>query len=150
MLFHGHVLLGILAFLFTKNLFSGGNQLIFFCLVLLGALLPDIDEPNSRINKWSGIIGKIIGKLFKHRGFLHSILFFIILFLIIKYYFSAYYAYAIVIGYSAHVVGDGISLMGLNPFYPFKFKVKGPMRVGGKVEMVLTILFYFLIIKQLF
>jgi len=138
MLFLGHLLLGILAYLIGNQFFSGGNEFIFFGLVLLGSLLPDIDEENSKISKWFWIIGKIVGKIFSHRGFIHSIFFFLILGFLIAHFFGDYYAYAILLGYTAHLVGDAISVQGVKIFHPFQFKIRGPMRVGSTMEVFLT------------
>ena len=81
MLFVGHLTLGVLAFLLAQP-YLIGNQVLLFLTVLLGSLLPDIDEENSRICKWSGPIGKLVAKTFPHRGFIHSLLFFAILYLL--------------------------------------------------------------------
>ncbi|MBU0457718.1 MAG: metal-dependent hydrolase [Nanoarchaeota archaeon] len=148
-LFHTHILLGIIVFLFTKDFFSGGNQIIFFLMVLLGSILPDIDESKSKINQWSGIIGKIIAFFAQHRGFYHSLLFFVITFMSVSYLWSNYYAWGLLLGYLAHMFGDGITLMGVQIFYPFsKFKIKGPVKVGGMVESVILIFLVILIVKK--
>jgi len=138
MLFYGHILLGLLVFLISRNYFSGGNEIIFFLLVMLGSLLPDIDEENSKISKWFGIIGKIVSKIFSHRGFLHSIFFFLILGMLMTHFFGKYYAYGLMLGYLAHLLGDAISLQGVKVFHPLQFKVRGPMKVGGVMEVFLT------------
>ena len=149
MLFMGHVLIGLTYYLLFFEYFTPPNQIVFFLLVLLGSLLPDIDEENSKINKWSGIFGKIIGRTFPHRGFLHSIFFFTILFFIIKYFFLEVYGHALLIGYFAHLTGDGISLSGVRIFYPFKYKIRGPLRVGSKVETFITVVLFLLVLKLL-
>jgi inner membrane protein len=150
MLFHGHLLLGLIIFLVSRNFISGGNELIFFLLVLLGALLPDIDEPDSTINKWFGFIGIITGKIFSHRGFLHSLFFFILVALLIKFVSSNYYAYAILLGYISHIIGDGLSRQGVRVFWPFNFKLKGPLKVGSWLEFFITLAMFLLVIKVIF
>jgi inner membrane protein len=108
--------------------------------VLLGSILPDLDERNSKINQWSGFIGKIIVFFFKHRGLLHSLLFHVGLFVLVSYTFNTYYAAALFIGYIAHLIGDGITPMGVQVLYPFsKFKLRGPFRVGGFVEKIIMV-----------
>ncbi len=149
MLFQGHLLLGLVYYLLFFDNFSPNNQFLFFFFVLLGSLLPDIDEENSKINQWSGFIGKIVGRIFPHRGFLHSIFFFTILFFVLKHFLGATYGYGLLLGYLAHLTGDCISLAGVRIFYPFRFKIKGPLRVGSKFETVLTILLFLLVIKLL-
>jgi inner membrane protein len=148
MLFRNHILLGIVFFLLLKDYINGG--LVFFILVLLGSILPDIDERNSKINQWSGFIGKIIATFSKHRGFFHSFLFIGILIFIVWNYFGLNYGLALGIGFLAHVVGDGITPMGVQMFYPFsKFKVRGPIRVGGWMEGIIFLFLVLLIVKEL-
>ena len=119
MLFHTHILIGIVLFLLTKDLFQGGNQVIFFFFVLLGSILPDIDSRNSKMNRWSGIIGIIIVFFAKHRGIFHSLVFHLLLFFLMKPLIGTYYASALLIGYSAHLLGDGFTRGGIVLFYPF-------------------------------
>lgn len=148
-LFYTHILLGIVVFLLTKDFFQAGNNLIFFLMVMLGSILPDIDEKHSKMNRWSGFIGNIAVFLTKHRGFFHSLLFFIILFLAISYYWQNFYAEGLLLGYFAHLMGDGVTKMGVQIFYPFsRFKFKGPVRVGGMFEFVIMALLIIFIAKQ--
>jgi len=148
-MFHTHVLIGIVVFMIFKDFFSGGNEIIFFIMVLLGSVLPDIDERRSRINRWSGIFGIIIAFFAKHRGFFHSLLFYIILLIVISIYWSNYYAWGLFLGYFAHLLGDGITRMGVPIFYPLsKFKIKGPIKVGGLTEAIILIGLAIYIIKQ--
>ncbi len=149
MLFQSHVLLGVIFFLLVRNWFSGGNEIVFFLLVLLGSVLPDIDSSKSRVNKWSGIFGVIVGFAFRHRGIFHSLLFHLLLFFIVRSFFGVYYASGLFLGYLAHLVGDGISKGGVKVFYPFSsYKVRGFMKVGGFVEGLLFVVMFLLILWQ--
>jgi inner membrane protein len=151
MLFPTHILLGIVFFLLLKDFFSGGNEVIFFLLVLLGSVLPDIDEKNSKVNRWFGFLGLFIAFFAKHRGFFHSLLFHGILFLIISYFFNTYYAFALFLGYLAHLVGDSVTPMGVQLFYPFlKFKFRGPIKTGGFYESIVLVLLVVVILKEFF
>lgn len=151
MLFHTHILLGIVLFLLTKDFFSGGNVIAFFLLVLLGSVLPDIDERSSKICRWSGILGGFVAFFSKHRGFFHSIVFHLILFVVMAYFFNRYYAAGLLVGYFAHLLGDIITPAGLAIFYPFsKFKIRGPVRCGGFWEGVIMVMLVVLVISKLF
>ena len=151
MLFHTHILLGITFFLLLEDLFSGGNEIIFFLLVLLGSILPDLDSARSRINRWSGIIGIIIAFFFRHRGIMHSLFLHLLLFFTITLTFDVYYASGLFLGYLAHVVGDGATRGGLMVFYPFsKYKIKGPIRVGSFSENLILVLLVGIIIWKYF
>ena len=151
MLFHTHILLGVVLFLLIKDLFVGGNQVLFFFLVLLGSILPDIDSKDSKINRWSGVIGTVVAFFFKHRGLFHSLILHVILFFVVSYFFGTYYASGLMIGYFAHLLGDGFTRGGIAVFYPFsKFKVRGPVRVGGFFEGLIMVALFFLIVWQFF
>ena len=150
-MFHTHVLIGIVVFLTFKDFFSGGNEIIFFSMVLLGSVLPDIDERRSRINRWSGLIGIIVAFFAKHRGFFHSLLLYVILLLVVSFYWSKYYAWGLFLGYVAHLLGDGITRMGVPVFYPLsRFRVKGPIKVGGFTEGLIMVGLAIYIVKQFF
>lgn len=141
MLFHTHILLGIVFFLLLKNFFHVGNSWILFLLVLLGSILPDIDERKSKMNRWSGIIGEIVSFFAKHRGIFHSLLFVGVLFLLIWNIWGLHYGIALFIGYIAHLFGDALTPMGIKPFYPFsKYSIRGPIRTGGMWETVILVL----------
>ncbi len=147
-LFYTHLLLGITAFLLLKDYFPGGNETIFFLLVLLGSILPDIDEADSKINRWSGLAGGIIAFFSRHRGFFHSLLFFALSALLIRYFWSGSYAAGLFMGFMAHLAGDAITKMGVAAFYPIsEFKIKGPVKVGGIMEMILVLFLAGIIIK---
>lgn len=148
-LFYTHILLAGAVFLLIKDLLMGGNWLIFLLMMLGGSILPDIDVSSSKINQWSGFLGKVIAFFTTHRGIFHSPLLFIIFFIILSYFWSTYYAWGLIAGYLTHMFGDGITRMGVQPFYPFKFKVRGPVTVGGLNEGIIAILLIILIIGLL-
>lgn len=150
MLFFTHLLLGIIAFLFTKDFVHGGNIWIFFGLVVIGSLIPDIDAEESKVNRWSGFIGDIIGFFTSHRGFFHAVYIYLGLALVLSYFFGAYYGAGLLIGYLAHFIGDAITPMGVRPLYPFfKSKISGPIKTGGVLEIVVSILLLGLLVWKL-
>lgn len=149
MLFKNHILLGIVFFLSLKDFFPGGNQIVFLSLILLGSIFPDIDEGRSRMNQWSGLLGRIVAFFFKHRGLFHSLLLATVLSALLAYYWDSYYALGLFIGYIAHLAGDAVTLAGIMPLYPFsEYKIKGPMKVGGWWEKIIYFILIVLIIKE--
>lgn len=95
--------------------------------VILGSLLPDIDEPESYIGKRLIPIAEIIGKLFGHRGASHYLIvplcFFIIALLISGK--TALFLTGLSFGYLFHILGDLMTLGGIKGlFYPFGQKHK--------------------------
>jgi inner membrane protein len=150
MLFHTHLMIGVVAFLLLKDYFTGGNEIVFLTLVLLGSIFPDIDDGKSKMKKASGIIGSIISYLFKHRGIFHSVIFALGIFVLVIIFWNSYYAFAVLIGYCSHLLGDFITPMGIRLFYPFSnFKIRGPIRVGGIGEWVILFGMGLLVLKEL-
>jgi len=148
MLFHTHVLLGLLAFLFIHN-YLPGNEYVILLLILVGSILPDIDEHKSKAAQLSGILGNIVSFFAKHRGIFHSFLFPFLVCGILAYFWSYPYALAFFIGYLAHLIGDSLTPMGIPVFYPFSnWKLRGPFKVGSWMEWVLLALLTILILKE--
>src|SRR3989344_8224130 len=151
MLFYTHLLFGVAFFLVVREFAPEISTPIFLVFILFGSILPDIDEPKSRISRWSGIFGKIIGLLSKHRGFFHSLLFIALLYLVLNYFFGHYYGLAVVLGFLAHIIGDGLTPMGINLFYPFvEGRIQGPIRTGSWQEKVLMGLLLTFILYMVF
>ena len=150
MLFKTHILLGMAFFLITKNYFSGGNQAIFFLLVLFASIFPDIDEPHSKVNQWSGPLGEIVIFLCEHRTLFHAVILHVAIYVVIGYFVSLYYAKAWLLGYVAHIIGDGITPMGVQLCYPFSdVRIRGPVRVGGIIEWILFAVLFVLVLRVL-
>jgi inner membrane protein len=150
MLYNTHIMLGVAFFLLVKDHFPIGNNIVFFLLLMLGSVLPDIDSPTSKVNRWSGIIGRVLVKVFSHRGFFHSLLFFGILYLTISHFWSPYYALGMFLGNIAHIIGDGITPAGVKIFYPLSnYKIRGPIRTGGIFEWFIFMGLVVLVIKDL-
>lgn len=148
MLFPTHILLGITFFLVLADTIGSSAFILFF--VLLGSILPDIDSKGSIINRWSGIVGSFAVFVSKHRGLFHSLLFFGLLSSIIGFGLNKSFGIALLVGYAAHMVGDGITPMGVKMFYPFSsFTIRGPIRVGGLLESGIMVLLIVVIVNKL-
>ncbi len=150
MLFYNHILLGIISFLIFKDFFVGGNEILFFFFVLLGSILPDIDG-ESKVNRWSGFVGIIVKKISKHRGFFHSVFFFLFLSVVMNLFLGNYFAWGLLIGYFSHLFGDAITRMGVRPFYPLSyFKIKGPLKVGSFMEEIILLVLFCVVLLKVF
>lgn len=141
-----HMLFGFLVGLFAIGILHPSNQILFIFLVVLGALLPDIDHPESKV----GSKVKIVGKMFEHRGFFHS-LFAVVLFVVPFWYFtSRIYAYAILIGVVSHLAADVISHMGIMPFAPLsKLKLRGFIKTNSVGENIILVVVFCLSVWKL-
>ena len=149
MLFHTHLLIAVAFFLIARLVYPSINSPLFLVILLFGSILPDIDEPKSTINRWSGIIGRFITFFARHRGFFHSLLFITILSGAIYYFLNPKYAIALGLGFLAHLIGDGVTPMGIELFYPFsRFRISGPIKVGGWAEKIIMVLLLLFIVWQ--
>ena len=151
MLFYTHLLSGVIFFLFFNRFFHGGSEVGFFLLLLLGSILPDIDEAHSKINQWSGALGKFITFFVEHRGIFHSFILAFGLFIAVNLLWSNYYAFALFLGYVAHLTGDALTPLGVQPFYPFsEFRMSGPIKTGSWMEMLFALGLILVIAKFFF
>ncbi|WP_121616653.1 metal-dependent hydrolase [Virgibacillus halodenitrificans] len=101
--------------------------IVFFLLVLLGSLLPDLDTPNSKLGRKLWPISFIISRFVKHRTATHSLLFITIVgaigsFLCSVLDQSQFYAMGLTIGTISHIAGDGLTNTGVPLLYPFMKK----------------------------
>lgn len=124
--------------------------LVFTCGLLLGSVLPDIDEPSSFIGRKTSIrvkkskkelkrdkkkgkegehkrigLSTVINKTFGHRGFTHSLPALALLSLILLLWNHAF-VIGILWGYFLHIAGDFFSKTGVPLFKPIinrKFKI---------------------------
>lgn len=119
-----HMALGLLGGLGISYLIH--DQLhnnILLPLVILGSVLPDIDEPRSFIGKKLPIISHIISLSFTHRGFTHFFIFplLVLLFGCVLYSYHELFAmccFALSFGIFIHQLGDMLTISGI-PYYFF-------------------------------
>jgi len=93
--------------------------------VVLGSLLPDIDEPQSRIGKRTMGISNIIKAIFGHRGATHYLIAPLIILLLALFVYQSNQIYGLFTlgvsyGYLFHLFGDMMTISGIRRFfYPF-------------------------------
>lgn len=121
------------------------------CLIGLafGALLPDVDSPNSQLGRYVPWLSNFIG----HRTITHTI--WVLLGLLLASYFTGWlFLWMVTIGYFLHIFEDSFSTQGIAWLWPLGkgyrryggatvkngFHV-GIYRVGGTVESVLYYVF---------
>lgn len=141
MMFRTHIAVGFLIGLLLLPVLQPVNQILFMFLILLGAALPDIDHPESKI----GSRIKVVGFLFEHRGFFHSLFAVLLVYLLLLYYMSSVsysaYIFALVAGYLSHILADSVTKEGIMPFHPIsKFRISGFIRTGRGFEYIILIL----------
>lgn len=139
MLGRTHIAIGILCALLVLPFVSVPSKLVFVVLAALGALLPDVDHENSKINKMVPIT-RLIPKLFKHRGFFHSIFPPVALMLVGWYFNEQFVFYSLAFGYVTHLFSDGLTKMGVNYLHPFStWHMRGPVETGTLFETAILI-----------
>ena len=144
----GHILLATALVGTTEYIFHLPPNIYFLSGVIVGAVLPDIDEPKSFIGRQLSPLAFIL-RLFnlKHRTLSHSIIF-ALLFLISGLFLR--YPYSVILmgigtGALLHCVGDLLTISGLKYFlYPFTKELhllppKLRFRTGGLVEEVIIL-----------
>jgi inner membrane protein len=134
--------------LFTADYLQIENKLLFFSLLIILSLLPDIDKSDSKIGRKLWPFSKIINFLFGHRNFFHSFLFIIPAYIIFS-LFSGIIAISFLIAASSHLVLDAFTIEGISPFYPLKYRIKGMIKTGKITEKILFLIIIAIIILKL-
>lgn len=127
------------------------NKLIFISLTLISSILPDIDQPNSKISRNIPIISQIVSILSKHRGIFHSLFIAFLISAAIFFLISPLFGIAILIGYLSHLLIDGFTKTGVNFLHPFgHLHLSGFIETGTYSETVVFILIIAAIILKVF
>lgn len=132
MLFRTHLIIA----LFFILLFFNSASLIFIIIFLFASIIPDIDSPFSKVGKHF----RFFNFFMKHRGIIHSFTF-LFLIGIFLFFFAREILFPFVFGYSLHLILDGITIQGIRPFYPIRFRIGGFMKTGKIIENVFFIVF---------
>ena len=145
MLGRTHIAFGFLAGVLLHP-YIGGDPFLFYLLIAIGALLPDVDHQGATINNLIPVT-KVIPVFFKHRGFFHSIFPALILYAGFWVTGRELLAIPLVIGYAAHLISDSITIMGVNFLYPFsRFILKGPLKTGTIQEHVVFVIVWVVVL----
>jgi len=107
------------------------NKIIFFPVVFLGTLFPDIDNAFSSIGNYK--IFRPVQWVFVHRGVIHSYTFAVVLSILLSFVYPVL-AFPFFLGYSFHLFLDSFTVKGIKPFWPLKKRSSGMIATGGKVE----------------
>lgn len=133
-MFWTHLVFGFLLGTLGILYFRPENQILFMILALTGSALPDIDHPRSRLGRKTGIIGL----LFQHRGFFHSLFMLLAIAIAGTLISEGIYIYALVIGFGSHLLIDSITREGIMPLHPLsRIRLRGPIYTGKKLEWII-------------
>ena len=129
-----HFLLGLfVALYFLPNV---SNKIVFFPVVLIASIFPDIDSIIAPKKDYK-ILRKLKSKSYK--DFMHSYTLCIFLALIIAFFYPIL-ALPFFIGYSFHLFFDSITVGGTRPFWPLKMRSKGFIVPSGKAEKTINLI----------
>lgn len=137
-----HLVLGALsgATLAATGLFE--SEPLAIAAAMLGALLPDIDHPYSRLGRKMRPVSDLVALVFGHRGITHSlfaVLAMLLLLLQAPQWFG--YAGALAVGYLSHLAADACTPSGVPLLWPRRriFRVPGvSIQTGSISEMVVA------------
>ncbi|WP_051330891.1 metal-dependent hydrolase [Aneurinibacillus terranovensis] len=74
----------------------------------VAGLLPDIDQPRTKIGKWLRPVSYLVHRKFQHRTFTHSLLFTAAMYVILKSY-SPGIARIVAVAMASHIIGDMVT-----------------------------------------
>ena len=140
-----HLVFGLLLAALLTEFIGYQKPLLAIILILLGSLLPDIDEKSSRLGRRV----PVISHLTKHRTFFHGILFLATCVILLSLLAATPYVLAFVAGFAGHLVLDALTPMGVKPFWPSDLKIRGPVKAGGWLEKAFFALLVAVFVWQL-
>jgi inner membrane protein len=120
---------------------------VFLVAGLVSTFLPDLDSHTSKIGRHE--FSRIITAFTKHRGFLHSLFFVLVVYLLLEIYFPVA-SFGFLMGYGLHLIFDCFTKRGIRLFYPLKFKVRGFIKSGGRIDSFLFLAFSIGVVFALF
>lgn len=138
MLFRTHL---VIAFFFVFVFFNYiGNPFLFLPVFFFATLIPDVDNRFSKIGRKK--ISRFFNFFTKHRGAIHSFTFLFLVSVPIFFFFKeALLPFAS--AYSLHLVLDSLTISGIKPLFPVKWRIKGKIKTGGTFEKLLFFCFLF-------
>ena len=124
--------------LFLPFISSDISKIIFSVTAVIATFIPDVDIRFSKAGKipFTGILRFFT----KHRGMIHSLTLCLIISVIIALFFPVL-AFGFFTGYSMHLIADCFTKMGIKPFWPLKFEVKGWITTGSMIEKIILFIF---------
>lgn len=153
MLFRTHLALGVaVALYFLPHIEY--NEVLFFAIVLLASMVPDLENGFTSMKKRKG--GALLGKpnlLFHKNGLLHTYTVLVILAIIVALVWPRA-AFPFFLGYSFHLFIDSFSQQGIRPFWPLKRRTVGRIAPGGNIDQgifyALILVNFMLIVRLVF
>ncbi|MBL0849025.1 MAG: hypothetical protein EU981_02925 [Candidatus Liberibacter ctenarytainae] len=154
MTIQGHCIFALASIILAKRTgFSPALANTEWMIVILGCMLscliPDIDHPRSVISQRFKIISFWTTKIFKHRGYTHSLLSLFLYFQLLNQFLplesTAYQGFrdSMIIGYASHLIADMLTPAGIPLFWPFSWRFCFPLLYSNSLlkEILVCVLF---------
>lgn len=139
-----HQAFAVLSFLVVEHIRPEylGDPVVALGCVMVGALLPDLDSPESSYGRLCPWLSKPLHSILGHRTLTHSLAIMCAFFILMKQFGDrTCFILPLLLGYASHIVGDMlIGNSGVGLFWPIKQKVSlNPfgLRVGGFGEYII-------------
>jgi len=143
-----HIILGFFVALYFLP--ASNHKLVFFPIVLLASLIPDLDAVLAPKRDYR-IFRPLKNQTYK--DFMHSYTICVVLALIIA-FFLPVVSLPFFIGYSSHLFFDSLTVFGIVPFWPFRSRVSGFILPGSRtekiIEVILGLFIVMFVLKYLF
>ncbi|MGP1944795.1 MAG: metal-dependent hydrolase [Arsenophonus sp. ET-KM2-MAG3] len=138
----GHLIFSISSLILVHKLaitpeFVGGDYFNLLIGTLFGALLPDIDHPQSCLGRLFRFISIPVCRLCGHRGFTHSLFAWLLITLLLIKLSNSYLLFSdalvkgFLLGYFSHLVGDMLTKKGIPFLWPLKIQFSFPILYNG-------------------
>lgn len=126
-----------LIILFFQNV---SDKFVFIGMVLIATIIPDLDTGYSSFGRHA--IFAPLQFFVKHRGIIHSFTTGVLLSVLVAIWWPVA-SLGFFLGYSVHIMIDSFTKDGVQPFWPFSWKSRGPIVSGGRIEesLFLTMIF---------
>jgi inner membrane protein len=141
------IVLRNVGFIETKGVF-----VLFFLTVIISTLAPDIDHEKSILSQIFPFISRFIRKYTEHRGFTHKPISIILstIFVLVLFYKIPVIAFAWFVGYSLHIIADGMTVSGIQKFFkqntfytiPNKMRFKTGSEMDNKIFFMNLLLIF--------
>jgi inner membrane protein len=136
-----HVAVGVVAWAWAApHLGLPALDPVALALAIGGALLPDIDHPQSWVGRRARLIAHPLAALLGHRGFTHSILAVVACSLLLRWRgLGRAVVDPLVVGYLSHLAADLVTSSGLRLGWPLRRRFAIPLcKTGSRGGLVIV------------
>ncbi|MBU0760237.1 MAG: metal-dependent hydrolase [Nanoarchaeota archaeon] len=139
MLRRTHLALGLAVALYFVP-YIKTNRLIFFAVVILASMIPDLESGFSAPKRHRLLSLQPTSFIFHRNLIFHSYTLLIPVVIVITFLYPPL-AFPVFLGYSFHLFLDSFSPRGIRPFWPLKSCAKGNIQPGGRIDKILFYVF---------